>query len=202
MPVLPERREQIRSAHAALILQVVAACQNVHLRAPLEESLRVAAANGWGDLVTVIRHILAGQREPGLLQGLDEEDGTIIESILMGLQNPETLPKASDQADPTLAAPGLASVILATRRGEPEALAWLGRMATQMQRAGGDMARMGAAPFPGASTIAANWNAAWAPSGVACSRPCWTPWLKRNSNNRPGSRPCLENGRFRPYLKR
>ena len=62
MPVLPERREQIRSAHAALILQVVAACQNVHLRAPLEESLRVAAANGWGDLVAVIRQILAGQR--------------------------------------------------------------------------------------------------------------------------------------------
>ena len=148
MPVLPERREQIRSAHAALILQVAAACQNVHLRAPLEESLRVAAANGWGDLVAVIRHILAGQREPGLLQGLDEEDGIIIESILMGMQNPETLPKAGDPADPTLAAPGLASVILAARRGEPEALAWLGRMAAQMQRAGGDMARMGAALGP------------------------------------------------------
>ena len=148
MSVLPERREQIRGAHAALILQVVAACQNIHLRAPLEESLRVAAANGWGDLVAVIRQILAGQRELGLLRGLDEEDGVIIESILTGLQNPETLPKAGDQADPTLAAPGLASVILAARRGEPEALAWLGRMASQMQRAGGDMARMGAALGP------------------------------------------------------
>ena len=148
MSVLPERREQIRSAHAAIILQVVAACQNIHLRAPLEENLRVAAANGWGDLVAVIRHVLAGRREPGLLQGLDEEDGIIIESILMGLQNPETLPKAGDPADPTLAAPGLASVILAARRGEPGALAWLGDMASQMQRAGGDMARMGAALGP------------------------------------------------------
>jgi hypothetical protein len=148
MSVLPERREQIRAAHAALILQVVAACQNVHLRAPLEESLRVAAQNGWGDLVAVIRGIVGGKRELALLQELDEEDSTIVESILMGLQNPETLPKAGAQAEPGLAAPGLASVIVAARRGEPEALAWLGQMASQMQRAGGDMARMGAALGP------------------------------------------------------
>ena len=78
MSTLPERREQIRSAHAALIHQVVVACQNPALRPALEDSLRVADANGWGTLVGVIRRILNGQREPGLLAGMDEEDGTII----------------------------------------------------------------------------------------------------------------------------
>ena len=47
-----------------------------------------------------------------------------------------------------MAAPGLASILLAARRGEPEAIEWLGKMARQMQRAGGDMARMGAALGP------------------------------------------------------
>lgn len=148
MSTLPERREQIRSAHAALIHQVVVACQNPALRPALEDSLRVADANGWAILVGVIRRILNGQREPGLLAGLDEEDGTIIQSILEGIQNPATLPKGENKADAGMAAPGLASVILAARRGEPEAIAWLGRMASQMQRAGGDMARMGAALGP------------------------------------------------------
>ncbi|MBU2739640.1 hypothetical protein [Acidithiobacillus concretivorus] len=148
MSVLPERREQIRSAHAALILQVVAACQNPQLRGAVDDHLRVAAANGWGELVSVIQQIMAGKRELGLLQGLDEEDSVIVESILMGLQNPETLPKSAGQADPGLAAPGLASVILAARRGDPQAVAWLGQMASQMQKAGGDMARMGAALGP------------------------------------------------------
>ncbi|MGC8467155.1 MAG: hypothetical protein ACP5M3_02925 [Acidithiobacillus sp.] len=148
MSSLPERREQIRRAHARLIHMVVAACQNPAEQKALEPHLQTAASNGWGELVQVLRRILAGQRDPALLEGLDEEDRVITESILNGLQDRHSLPALDQGADPSLAAPGIASVVHAARQGDSQALAWLGQMASQMERAGGDMARIGAALRP------------------------------------------------------
>ncbi|MGK9452109.1 hypothetical protein ACSSZE_12770 [Acidithiobacillus caldus] len=148
MPNLPERREQIRRAHARLIHMVVAACQNPAERKTLEPHLQTAANNGWNELVQVLRRILSGQRDVALLEGLDEEDRVITESILSGLQDAHSLPPLDQGADPSLAAPGIASVIYAARQGDTQALVWLGQMASQMERAGGDMARIGAALGP------------------------------------------------------
>jgi len=148
MPSLPERREQIRRAHARLIHLVVAACQNPTEQQALEPHLQTAASNGWVELVGVLRRILAGQRDPALLEGLDEEDRVIGESILRGLQDPHSLPALDSRPDPSLAAPGIAGILHAARQGDTEALVWLGQMASQMERAGGDMARIGAALGP------------------------------------------------------
>jgi hypothetical protein len=140
---LPEREQQIRMAHATLIHQVVRACQNSDQRAELDSILKVATQQGWDDLVNVIRLIVDGKRDDGLLNGLDEEDSVIVSSILSGLRDPSTLPDINQQGDPTQAAPGLAQMIHAASRGDAQALQAVSQMAEQMMQAPGDMARLG-----------------------------------------------------------
>ena len=142
MSKLPEKAEQIVQAHAGLIHRVVIACQNRAMVPDLEEILKQAADNGWTDLVGAIRKVLAGQREVAAFRHLDEEDFTIIEAMLRGIQNPALLPELSSEFDPNMAAPGLAAMIHAARSGNLEALQLVANMATQMLQAGGDMARL------------------------------------------------------------
>lgn len=142
MPTLPEKDQQIVQAHAGLIHRVVIACQNRAVVTDLEDILKQANDNGWTDLVASIRKILAGQREIGTFRHLDAEDFTIVESILMGLQNPATLPDLAQEFDANMAAPGLAAMVHAARSGNLEALQLIATMATQMLQAGGDMARI------------------------------------------------------------
>ncbi|WP_308387523.1 hypothetical protein [Acidithiobacillus sp. AMEEHan] len=148
MQELPAFREQVRRAHAQLIVQVVAACQNVDRRPALRDSLRVATANGWEELVARLERIVAGERDATLLLGLDDEDYIVVESVLQGLQDPHSLPSPDAQADPSFAAPGIAGIVVAAQRGDTQALQWLGQMASQMQRAGGEMAKLGACLGP------------------------------------------------------
>ena len=143
MPQLPEREQQIRQTHVQLIHHVVAACQNAETRAQLIPMLEQARASGWQALAERIHRILDGARDESLLLGLDEEDSVIIRAILQGIQNPATLPDLNAQADATLAAPGLASMIHAASHGDAKALQLVADMAEQMLRVGGDMARLG-----------------------------------------------------------
>lgn len=145
MTTLLAKEQQIIQSHAKLIVAVVQACQN-HDRIPqLEPILVTAHNNGWADLIRVIRLILDGQHEPTLLSGLDDEDGVIIDAILRGIQNPETLPDPSAAADPTMAAPGLASMIHAADSGDANALQLIANMAEQMTHTQGNMSRLGKA---------------------------------------------------------
>ena len=139
----PSHEEQIRQSHAILIHQVVHACQNVNAKAQLKPMLDMATQQNWHELVAAINKIVAGQRSEDLLAGLDDEDKIIIKSILMGLQNPATLPDAEQQADPTMAAPGLASMINAACRGDAQALQAASFMAEQMTATQGDMRQLG-----------------------------------------------------------
>ncbi len=145
---MPAFREQVRRAHAQLIHQVVSACHNADLRPALQESLRVARANGWGSLAERLERLLAGERDEAILLGLDDEDRIVVETVLQGLQDPGSLPNPQSRPDPSLAAPGIAGVVVAAQRGDTQALQWLGQMASQMQRAGGEMARLGACLAP------------------------------------------------------
>ncbi len=140
----PDKRDQIIQTHAGLILGVVQSIQNPQFMPQLEEILVQSEKNGWGQLVAAIRKIVAGSRDDSILNGLDEEDATITEAILKGLQDPSTLPKPEQQADGTLAAPMLAQLISDARRGDHNAVIMLGGMAEQMSAVGGDMANLGA----------------------------------------------------------
>lgn len=142
MSTLPEKDQQIVQAHAGLIHRVVIACQNRAIVTDLEDILKQAQDNGWSALVSAIRKILAGQRDIGAFRHLDEEDFTIIEAMLRGIQNPAALPDLSQEFDANMAAPGLASLIHAARGGSLEALQLIAGMAEQMLQAGGDMARL------------------------------------------------------------
>ena len=141
--LLSEQKQQIVQFHAALIHNVVMACNNRELLPQLEPILETSAQNGWDTLVAVIRRVINGKRDVSLLAGLDEEDSAIVEAILLGIQDPSTLPDPDAKPDPTLAAPGLAGMINAAARGDVAALHMLSNMAEQMVRAGGDMAKLG-----------------------------------------------------------
>lgn len=137
--MFPDKKQQLLTAHAAFICQVVEFSQNRDRRAEFEELLRTAEQHGWHNLVAAIREIAKGRRDEGVYLGLDEEDRIIAEAILQGLQDPATLPDPNQQPDASVAAPGLAGMIHAAATGDRQALVILGHMAEQMQKAGGDM---------------------------------------------------------------
>lgn len=134
-----DRQQQIIQSHAGVIVQVVQTVQNPSLMPQMEEVLTLSEKNGWNEVVVVIRKILSGAREITLLQGLDEEDKTIIEAILLGIQNPSTLPDPNQKPDASMAAPGIAHMISEAGKGNPQALQIVSTMAEQMKQAGGDM---------------------------------------------------------------
>lgn len=139
MTTTPDLKEQILQSHAGLIHRVVMHCNNPGSVPDLDELLRQAEENGWTQLVTVIREIMNGQRDESVLFGLDDEDRTIVESILVGLRDPSTLPDLQADFDSSMAAPGIASLIHASRHGNAHALQIVAGMAKQMLAAGGDM---------------------------------------------------------------
>jgi len=139
MTEIPELKEQILQSHAGLIHRVVMHCNNPGSIPDLEEVLRQAEENGWTRLVMAIRDIMNGRRDESVLLGLDDEDRTIVESILQGLQDASTLPDLQADFDSSMAAPGIASLIHASRRGNAHALQIVAGMAKQMLAAGGDM---------------------------------------------------------------
>lgn len=143
MSGIPSQEEQIRQSHAVLIHQVVHACQNDTAKQQLKPMLDMATQQNWHELVAAINKIVGGQRGENLLNGLDDEDQIIVKSILLGLQNPASLPDVQQKADPTMAAPGLASMINAACRGDAQALQAASLMADQMTSTQGDMRQLG-----------------------------------------------------------
>ncbi len=139
MSISAEKTEQILLAHAGLIHRVVMHCNNPGSVPDMEEVLKQAETNQWTDLVQAIRAIMGGNREESILLGLDDEDRTIVQSILRGLQDPATLPDLQADFDATMAAPGIAGLVYAARKGNLQALQVVGSMAKQMLAAGGDM---------------------------------------------------------------
>jgi len=140
----PDKKEQIIQTHASLVLAVVQTIHNKELKPHLDTILKQSAENGWQGLVTVINKILAGSREQSLVNALDDEDAVIVDSILRGIQDPETLPKTEQSGDATQAAPMFARLIDEARRGNHNSLSILGSMAEQMSNAGGDLANLSA----------------------------------------------------------
>ncbi len=143
MTTLLEYEQQVRQTHAELIHLVVNACVNTALKPELEPVLQTAKNSGWETLTSTINQILEGRRDEALLQGLDKEDRIIIHAILEGLQNPATLPDINKQADPTMAAPGLAHIVHAASRGDAQALQAVSIMAEQMTQTTGDLRLLG-----------------------------------------------------------
>ena len=145
MSKLPDKEQQILLVHASLINLVVQALNNPQLRPQLNEVLKTSAENGWQNLVLRIYKIMEGNRSDKLLVDLDEEDAVIIKAILNGIQDPSTLPDPStSQANPGMAAPGIAHMLNQASSGNTQALTLLSHMAEQMSQAGGDMALLAA----------------------------------------------------------
>jgi len=136
---LPDTKEQILQSHAGLIHRVVMHCNNPGSIPDMEQVLQMATENDWDSLVAVIRDIMSGNRDESILLRLDEEDRVIAESILQGLQDPNTLPPLETDIDSAMAAPGIAGLVHASRNGNLQALQIVGNMARQMLEAGGDM---------------------------------------------------------------
>jgi hypothetical protein len=143
MAQLPPAVEQVLRVHAAFIHTVVNAMRDRSQLPDLTKQLDAAEKAGWARLVGALRHVINGRRDPSIKIGLDEEDSILLDAILRGIDNPATLPPLNAQPDGSSAAPGLASLIDASARGDAQALSVLANMAEQMTKAGGDMARLG-----------------------------------------------------------
>lgn len=144
-----DKRDQILAVHAQFISQVVMLGQQADRKDDFEQLLKMADDSGWTELTGTIRKIFdQGRRDIELLNPLDEEDRVITEAILLGLQDPSTLPDPNAKPDPAMAAPGLASMIYAAGTGNTQALQIIAEMAEQMSRAGGQIARLAAVIRP------------------------------------------------------
>lgn len=143
MAELPDAVEQVRRMHAPFIHMVVGALRDRSRIPELMQTLAEAETQGWTRLAAALRQVADGKRDEVVKLGLDQEDRVIVESVLMGLDNPATLPALEQKPDGRAAAPGLAAMIDASARGDVKALAVLAEMAEQMVKAGGDMARLG-----------------------------------------------------------
>jgi hypothetical protein len=143
MADLPDAVQQVLAMHAPFIHAVVNALRDRSQLPHLMETLKAAEQQGWPKLVAALRHVIDGKRDESIKLGLDDEDRIIVDAVLRGLDNPATLPALEQKPDGTAAAPGLAALIAASRRGDAQALSALANMAEQMLRAGGDMARLG-----------------------------------------------------------
>ena len=148
MFTLPDRHQQMLAVHGPFIRQVVEASQTPGRGAELDNLLTTAEQSGWNHLVDALRRILAGRRDNGVLQGLDDEDRVIAQAIMRGLQDPTSLPRTNSRPAPAMAAPGLAGMIRAAASGDVRALQLVSEMAQQMSKAGGDMARLAATIRP------------------------------------------------------
>ena len=142
MAKLPEKVKQIALVHAQLINSVVMACQNNQLICLLEPELIKAEQNGWIELIKRIRKILNGNRNSKLLIGLDEEDAGIILSILVGIQNPDELPKLNQVNKGKFAPDAISKLIKACQSNDIQAKELLINMLTQMKSTEGDMNTM------------------------------------------------------------
>jgi hypothetical protein len=143
MAKLPDAVEQVLQMHAPFIHAVVNALRDRAQLPQLMQTLAAAEQQGWAALVQVLRLIIDGRRDESIKLGLDAEDRIVVDAILRGIDNPASLPALDKKPDASAAAPGLASMIEASARGDAQALAVLANMAEQMVRAGGDMARLG-----------------------------------------------------------
>ncbi|MET0066850.1 MAG: hypothetical protein ABW076_10960 [Candidatus Thiodiazotropha sp.] len=137
------KKEQILAVHAQFINQVVMTGPNPDRQKEFHALLKMADSQGWGELVGCLRQIFEqGRHELEILNPLDEEDRIIAEAVLLGLRDPASLPDPNARPDPTLAAPGLASMIHAAGQGHPQALQLIAQMAEQMSRVGGPMGQL------------------------------------------------------------
>lgn len=84
-------RHELRK-HWPVIVGTIMATQKEEHRQRLEDALPGFEQRGWTNLVAALRSLLAGERNADVLcQGLDYEDSMIVEAILRGIADPETL---------------------------------------------------------------------------------------------------------------
>jgi tetratricopeptide (TPR) repeat protein len=88
--------------HALTILGTVAAAREPALWSTVEQMLKNIEERGWMKLVAAIRRILGGERDgDALCEQLDDEDSTIVDAILQGIEDPSSLRDLMPKPEPT-----------------------------------------------------------------------------------------------------
>jgi len=83
-----------------LIAAVVESVAQPQHRAGLEQALGPMIEHGWANLVAAIRRILDGERDADVLcEPLGYEDGLIVQTILEGLRDPDSIRDLTDPPD-------------------------------------------------------------------------------------------------------
>jgi hypothetical protein len=148
MGVVIDIKQQVIQSHAKFIVLVVMCCQNKEYESHLEAALQQAELRGWHKIVVAVRQIVSGQASRIELAALDDEDRMILEAILEGLKNPQSLPDPLAKKSPDLAAPGIAALINQAASGDVQALHMASMMAKQMSGIDRSFALLAAAIKP------------------------------------------------------
>jgi len=135
--------EALLKLHAALLHDVVDACHDSSKQVNLLNMLKEAESNGWQKLCDAIRAILSGQRDESVLTGLDEEDAILVQAILIGIDNPDSLPPIDPEQQRNEAAVGLASTIASACQGDQRAMELIAHMEQTFQENPTEMGAMG-----------------------------------------------------------
>ena len=130
--------DQILQEHSGLIHRVVMHCNNPGCVPDLELVLQQAEDNDWAQLVIAIRDLMSGNRDAGILEGLDDEDRVIVDAILRGLEDPKSLPHLQADFESHMTAPGIAGLVHAARGGHAQAQQILVSMTNQLVQDVGD----------------------------------------------------------------
>lgn len=132
--------EKIIQEHSSLIHRVVMHCNNPGSVPDMEMVLQQAEANNWTQLVLVIRKLMVGDVEEVNQSSLDHEDRVIINSILIGLKDPATLPVMSVDLSSRMTSFGIAGLIHAANKNNIQAKQLINSVISQLNEKGRDMA--------------------------------------------------------------
>lgn len=143
MVLSSEDQQKIIRDYALLIHQAVQAIRAGAASDALLRGLEMVRHTPGGEtLADAILQRIAPKGAYARPHALSPRDTAVMEAIERGVQDPATLPDITESVDPTRAAPGLAAVIAAARRGDTQANTLLSLMQDQMAAFGGDMARV------------------------------------------------------------
>ena len=141
---IPTRQEQIVSIHASLIISVVRGRTDPIAAREAAELVGGLSRSGHPALARILGRIVRSAKPDGADEtALSDDERVVLNAVLQGIDNPAALPPEVSSFDPGAAAPGLAWIIVAAARGDPQALHTLSEMAEAMVRVGGDMGRLG-----------------------------------------------------------
>lgn len=139
MDNLSSDTKKILQENADLIHLVILALSDSKFIPQLNANLEQAEKNGWTDLVASVRKIISGVRDIAEFPDLDNEDRTVINGILKGIEDPASLPAVENSVEPDKIGTTIANYVYETNAGNKDARNNLNILSAELISGPGDL---------------------------------------------------------------